>query len=96
LRTGVGNDVWIGNGAKIRGGVSIGNGAVVGAGAVVTKDVDPYAVVAGVPAEFIRYRFDESVRRRLEATRWWDWPEEKLKVLSRDFNDPIRFLEEIE
>lgn len=62
----VGDDVWIGYGATILSGVSIGQGAVIAAGAVVTKDVPPYAIAGGVPAKFIKYRFDESIRKRLE------------------------------
>ncbi|MBX3570202.1 MAG: antibiotic acetyltransferase [Rhizobiaceae bacterium] len=73
-----GNDVWIGHGAVVMPGVSIGNGAVIGANAVVTRDVEPYAVVAGVPAKRLRWRFEEPVRQRIEALAWWDWPVERL------------------
>ncbi|WP_313898725.1 CatB-related O-acetyltransferase [Methylobacterium sp. J-067] len=69
--TNIGHDVWIGHGAFISPGVTIGNGAVVGAQAVVTKDVPPYAVVAGVPATVRRYRFPEATVGRLEACAWW-------------------------
>ena len=75
----IGNDVWIGTRVIVLGGVTIGNGAVIGAGSVVTRDVPPYAVVAGTPARLIRYRFEEPVIRRLEELRWWDKPEEELK-----------------
>ncbi len=68
----IGNDVWIGNGVLIKSGVSIGDGAVIGAGAVVTKDVEPYAVMGGVPARVIRYRFsEEQIEARLKIM-WWD------------------------
>ena len=77
----VGNDVWIGADAILLGGVSIGNGAVIGAGAVVTKDVPPYAIVGGVPAKIIRYRFSEEVIEKLNASQWWNLPEEKLRSL---------------
>jgi acetyltransferase-like isoleucine patch superfamily enzyme len=70
------NDVWIGRNAIIMDGVTIGTGAVVGSAAVVTKDVPPYAIVGGVPAKIIRYRFDENTRKRLLDSRWWDYPEE--------------------
>ena len=69
----VGNDVWIGCRAVIMGGVRIGDGAIVASGAVVTKDVPPYAIVGGVPAKIIRYRFDETTIRALLELRWWDY-----------------------
>jgi len=74
----IGNDVWIGNDAKILSGVTIGDGAVIAGSAVVTRDVDPYAIVGGVPARFIRWRFGAADRERLQALAWWDWPLEKL------------------
>lgn len=67
----IGHDVWIGSRAVIMGGVTIGTGAVVAANAVVTKDVPPYAIVGGVPAKVIKYRFDEAMRERLLASEWW-------------------------
>lgn len=67
----IGCDVWIGVNATILGGVKIGHGAVVGAGAVVTKDVPPYAVVGGVPAKIIKYRFDEETIAKLLELQWW-------------------------
>ena len=75
----VGNDVWIGCGAIILSGVAVGNGAVVGAGAVVTRDVPPYAIVAGAPARILRYRFGPEVIRALEKMSWWDCPDEKIR-----------------
>lgn len=75
----VGNDVLVGSHALVLGGVSIGNGAVVAAGAVVIKDVPPYAVVGGVPAKVIKYRFSQEIIDRLQEMQWWDWTEEKLK-----------------
>ncbi|MGD1997614.1 MAG: CatB-related O-acetyltransferase [Candidatus Dependentiae bacterium] len=70
----IGHDVWVGYRAVIMPGVHIGHGAIVAAFSVVTKDVPAYAVVAGVPARFKRWRFDESTRTRLLTIRWWDWP----------------------
>jgi acetyltransferase-like isoleucine patch superfamily enzyme len=72
-RAEIGNDVWVGINAVIMGGVKIGDGAIVAAGAVVTKDVPPYAVVGGVPAKVIKYRFDEDTIKELLALKWWDY-----------------------
>ena len=84
----IGNDVWIGSHALINGGVSIGNGAVIGAGAVVVKDVPSYAIVGGVPAKVIRYRFSEDVIEILEEEKWWDWPRDVIKSRIHLFQDP--------
>ncbi len=76
----VGNDVWIGVGALIprKSGLVIGDGAVIGSGAVVTKSVPPYAIVAGVPARVMRYRFETPVIEKLLRLKWWDWEREKI------------------
>ena len=79
-RTVIGNDVWIGHGVTIKQGVSIGDGAVVGSNALVTKDVPPYAVVGGVPAKLIKYRFPQEVIDRLEEIKWWNLPDEKIST----------------
>lgn len=89
----IGHDVWIGHGTIVLPGVTIGNGAVVGAGAVVTADVDPYTVVAGVPAEPIRRRFDPETAARIEATEWWKWDHETLSDRLDAFRDMEMFLE---
>lgn len=70
-RTYIGNDVWIGVGATLIDGVKIGDGAIVAAGAVVTKDVPPYAIVGGVPAKIIKYRFDSETIKHLLDLQWW-------------------------
>lgn len=75
----IGNDVWLGYEAVVMSGVKIGDGAIIGTRAVVTKDVPPYTIVGGVPARPIRKRFDDAVIERLEALRWWDWDEEKIR-----------------
>jgi len=83
-RVTLGNDVWIGHGAVILPGVTIGTGAGIGAGAVVSKDVPPFAIVGGVPAKHIRFRFDEKVQEGLLNLAWWDWPREKLEIALPD------------
>lgn len=75
----VGNDVWIGYEAVVMAGVKIGDGAIIASRAVVTRDVPPYAIVGGVPARVIKYRFDEDTIRRLLEIRWWEWPAGKIR-----------------
>lgn len=75
----IGNDVWIGSNAVVLAGLTIGDGAVIGAGAVVTKDVPPYAVVAGVPAEIKKFRFDPDMIAKLQDIKWWDFDEGTLR-----------------
>lgn len=84
-RVTIGNDVWIGYGALVVGGVKIGDGAVVGAGSVVTKDIPPYAIVAGVPAKVIRYRFSEETIHSILANPWWKKSDSELKKSIADF-----------
>jgi len=80
----IGHDVWIGHGAIILPGVRVGHGAVIAAGAVVTKSVEPYAIVAGVPARFLRWRFLKSVSERIIALGWWDWEHDRLSAAIGD------------
>jgi phosphonate metabolism protein (transferase hexapeptide repeat family) len=81
----VGHDSWIGHGAVIMKGVTVGNGAIIGASSVVTKDVPPYAVVAGAPARLVKWRHPRSIAERLEALAWWDWTHEELRLALPDF-----------
>jgi len=85
LQTIIGNDVFIGANVTILDGVNISDGAVVGAGAVVTSDVPPYAIVGGVPARIIKYRFDEETVKSILRTKWWDGDENQLKFVERNF-----------
>lgn len=87
----IGNDVWIGKNAVIMDGINIGDGAVIGTGAIVTKDVPPYAIVGGVPAKIIRYRFSPEIIEKLLDLKWWDMDEEHLKDLP--FNDIEKCIE---
>lgn len=77
-RVSIGHDVWIGHGAVVMPGVAIGIGAVVGANAVVTRDVEPFEIVAGNPARKLRMRFDADIAERILRSAWWDWSEARL------------------
>lgn len=88
----IGNDVWIGHNASIMPGVKIGNGAVIGTGAVVTKDVEPYSVVAGVPAKKIKMRFSDELIGKIEKSEWWNWDHETLKARLPDFRNFDEFV----
>ena len=92
-RTKIGNDCWIGDKAFLVGGITIGDGAVVLAGAVVTKDVHPYAIVGGVPAKVLRYRYDEETIAFLNRIQWWNQSKEYLQNNWNLFNDIDKFKE---
>jgi len=77
----VGNDVWLASGCTILSGVTVGDGAVVAARTVVSRDVEPYSIVAGNPARHIRYRFEREVREALLASEWWLWPESEVRCV---------------
>ena len=89
-------DVWIGQGVMIKAGVHIGVGAVIGAGAVVTKDVEPYSIVAGVPARSIRRRFSNEICLKLIQSKWWEYNDSDLKELAPYFINPEEMLKKID
>ncbi|MBN2779204.1 MAG: CatB-related O-acetyltransferase [Bacteroidales bacterium] len=91
----IGNDVLIGEFASIKGGVTIGDGAVVAARAVVTKDVPPYAIVAGVPAKVVKYRLPEEVIDLLLKINWWNLPENEIGKKIRAFTIPDITVQEL-
>lgn len=93
--TSIGHDVWIGQNSLIKQGITIGTGAVIGMGSVVTKDVAPYAIVAGNPARLIRMRFDQEIIDGLLESRWWEMPEDKLREHAKTFQKPSDFLNSI-
>lgn len=90
-KTYIGNDVWLGDSAIVLSGRKIGNGAIVAAGAVVTKDVPPYAVVGGIPARIMRFRYDEQKIRLLESIKWWNWGEGRLRECQELFGNEESF-----
>jgi len=83
------NNIWIGTKVIILSGVKIGNGAIIGAGSVVTKDVKPYEVVAGNPAKHIKFRFSDSIQKKLDKTVWWGWDKKKMKEKKDWFKEDL-------
>lgn len=90
----IGNDVWIGCRVTILPGITIGDGAIIGAGAVVTKNVEPYSIIGGVPAAEIRKRFDIETIQKLLKIRWWDKPESWIRSNAKCFDEIERFLKQ--
>lgn len=89
--TSVGNDVWVGTRAVILDGIKIGDGAIIAAGSVVTKNVPPYAIVAGVPGKVIRFRFDEKSIEKLLWLKWWDLDEDSIISISKKAQKTTEF-----
>lgn len=89
----IGNDVWIGSDVKILQGVKIGDGSIIAAGSVVTKDVDSYEIVGGIPAKHIRYRFNEEDILKIKKSLWWDMNDKELKEIQNLIINPYQFFE---
>lgn len=89
----IGNDVWIAEGVLIPSGVTIGNGAIITARSVVTKDVEPYSIVGGIPAKHIKYRFNEETIQKINNSNWWDWDGVILQNNFQVFHEPEKFIE---
>ena len=94
-RVEIGHDAWVGHGAIVMPGVKVGDGAVLAAGAVVTGDVAPYAIVAGVPARFVKWRFEPKLSTRIIALAWWHWEHDRLAPAIADMQvlGPEAFVE---
>ena len=88
----IGNDVWVGLNVVIMRGVVVGDGAVIAAGSIVTKNVEPYSIVAGTPANHIKFRFNTDQINDLKAIKWWDWNVEKIKKNSELFYNIDKFI----
>jgi phosphonate metabolism protein (transferase hexapeptide repeat family) len=84
-RTVIGHDTWLGHACMIKPEVTVGDGAIVAAGAIVTRDVDPYTIVAGNPARFLRRRQPMAIAERLMAIAWWDWDHARIRAALEDF-----------
>ena len=84
-RARIGHDTWLGHGSMMKPEVTVGDGAVVASGAVVTKDVEPYTIVAGTPAKVLRRRQPVEIAERLIALAWWDWSHDRLRGALMDF-----------
>ncbi len=85
----IGSDVWIANGVTILSGVKIGHGAIIAANSLINSDVPPYAIVGGVPAKILSYRFSNEIIKELLELKWWDWDLEKIKKNKELFTDSV-------
>ncbi|MEL1254249.1 CatB-related O-acetyltransferase [Flavobacterium sp. DGU38] len=91
----IGHDVWIAEGVIIPNTVKIGNGAIITSRAVVTKDVEPYSVVGGIPAKHIKFRFDQNIIDIINQSEWWNWDSETLKKNFKLFHNPTNFINHV-
>lgn len=82
----IGHDVWIGTRAIIMDGITVGNGAIIAANSVITKDVPPYAIVAGIPGKVVKYRFHEERIEEMQKLEWWNWPLEEIRLKMNELN----------
>ena len=89
----IGNDVWLGRNVVICNGARIGNGVIAAAGSIITTDIPDYAVVGGVPARIIRFRYSDDVIMKLLRIEWWNWTDEKIVKHYDDFEDIETFLD---
>ncbi len=92
-KTIIGHDVLIGSSAMVMAGVKVGHGSIIASGSIVTKDVPPYAVVAGIPATIIKYRFDEKTIEKLLNSKWWNYNDITLRKNSHLVKDPLAFID---
>ncbi|EJS96528.1 Capsular polysaccharide synthesis enzyme Cap5H [Pectobacterium wasabiae CFBP 3304] len=89
----IGHDVWIGGNVVLKGGITIGHGAVIGANSIVTKDVPPYAVVAGIPAKIIRFRFENDIIHKLLELEWWNYKPSDIPAHEKSIGEFIKAIE---
>lgn len=92
----IGHDVWIGQNVLIKQGVKIGTGAVIGMGSIVTRDIEPFAIVAGNPAKVIRKRFSDDLIGKILASNWWSMDDLKIRKAAKFAKEPELFLRSIE
>ncbi|MAS52602.1 MAG: acetyltransferase [Flavobacteriales bacterium] len=91
----MGNDVWVGQNSLIKQGVTIGHGSIIGMGSVVTKDIEPYTIVGGVPAKKIKLRFSEDTISQLLKSKWWELKENELSQVAKNIKNPKKFIESL-
>lgn len=89
--TEIGSDVWIGQGVHIKQGVRVGHGSVIGMGSVVTKNIEPYSIVGGVPAKILKYRFDEEIIQLALKSKWWEKSDKEIHLAANLIKNPIEY-----